>query len=66
MLGKHPKDMTNDELKNLYGTYNSRSFPWQHSGQIDKAQILIKELIKRGLAHREAFSGDLILHSMED
>jgi len=55
MLGKHPKNMTDNELLNLYDTYNSGIVMHEH--QIDKAQILIKEMIKRNLAHREPFFG---------
>ena len=57
MLGKHPKDMTNKELKNLYNTYNSGCVMHQH--QIDKAQILIKEMIRRNIATRNYITSKL-------
>ena len=50
MLGKHPKDMTNFELLQTYNVYDSGCIMHQH--QIEKGLLIIKEMIKRGIAKR--------------
>ena len=47
MLGKHPKDMNDDELINLYNTYNSGIVMYEH--QINKARMVLKEMERRGI-----------------
>lgn len=51
LLGKHPKDMTDEELKNLYDTYNSGIVMYEH--QIDKGQLLVREMKRRGIYSKE-------------
>lgn len=59
MLGKHPKNMTNDELLKLFNVYDSGIVMHEH--QLDKAILVIREMIKREIAKRESFSGSLII-----
>lgn len=60
MLGKHPKDMTNDELLKLFNVYDSgKIVMYEH--QLDKAIMVIREMINRGIAKRDLCKDDIII-----
>lgn len=60
MLGKHPKDMTNDELLKLFNVYDSgKIIMYEH--QLDKAIRVIREMVRRGIAKREICPENIII-----
>lgn len=60
MLGKHPKNMTNNELLKLFNVYDSgKIVMYEH--QINKAIIVIREMIVRGIAKRDYCKDKIII-----